>query len=467
MRLRRWCLPLLIALSLPAAGAQEYHVYNVSASEASSNETAVACADDGSVVVAWVEAPGEVWTRRFSGAWSGPVLVGNGADPCVAWSGGQFLLAYASGTGLVLWSGDGASWGLSQTIQGGGQPVTHPDLTPAPAGAAAQAYAVWQEMDTQVWFSQRVSGTWSAGQLVVDADPMSGEALPQVAPTIAASQILPRVYYFDALSEIRYRQRAGGVWSDPVEVPGRNYAIHMDVAAEPSFLHHIICNGPQPGCPCNHLNYIEELSGGGWAMVQRLDVELSEYNWPKYMSVAVDVDDEPRILWYQLMHDAELEPDGELILYRVREEGVWTDHSDLLGGHVGQWTGLAIDPQSRPVFVWTEEVPSGRDAMLCRFETSAGSPDPRVDAGLRLAATPNPARGRLDFILDLPGAGEARLEIFDAAGRCLERVLSGARVAGAQRVTWEPAGAPLPPGVYQARLASGGREAVTRLVLID
>jgi hypothetical protein len=457
------CVPALCV----AAGAQEFHVYNASSSAANTAESAVACGPDGAALVAWVDEPGEIWTRLLSGEWEAPVLAGNGEAPSLCYSAGQFVLAYADGASLVLLRGDGHGWAATQTIQGGGTTVVHPDLSAAPAGATAQAYATWQEENTQVWFSQLVGGAWSPGQLVVTSDPVVGEAMPQVAPAYSGTTVVPRVYYYEGLSEIRYRQRVGGVWGDAIEVPGRNYGISMSVAAAPSLLHHILSNGPQPTCPCNHLNYVEELPGGEWALVERLDVPIDEYNWPMYPSIVVDFEETPRIFWFQQMHDEALQPSGQMMFYKVREEGVWIDHSDCLGGCVGRWNGLTVDPQSRPVFVWCEEASRSHDAMLCRYITSAAVPERGLEPGLRLAAGPRPARGDLTFAIQLAAPAPARLEVFDAVGRCVERLFLGSLAAGSHRIAWDARGAGLGPGVYRARVTGGGGEATTKIVLVD
>ena len=75
------------------------------------------------------------------------------------------------------------------------------------------------------------------------------------------------------------------------------------------------------------------------------------------------------------------------------------------------------------------------------------------------AAAPNPATAATVFEWSLPRALAARLEIFDVHGRLVRELFSGTPVAGTRRSRWDlrdGRGAPVPAGVYLARLQSGG-----------
>jgi hypothetical protein len=464
----------LVGLLLPAAFAQEYAFYNVSDSPPNSLGCHIACLASGAVVTAWEESPSGVYTRLLAGELQATIHVGAGHVPVVCTRADAFLLAYADGSVVRLRQGDGTSWGGIQTVQGGGTEVSRLDIAAAPAGAAAEAYLVWQENGTEVWFSQRVSGTWSPGQLVVDAVPLVGDAMPQVAPALSAQTIVPRVYYFDGLAQIFYRERPGSSWGSPTEVPGSVFAMDMDVTVGPSMRHHLVSLGPPPSCPCNHIHYTCELPGGGWIIPERLDVLIDHYNLPEYPSIVVDADEVPHVFWYQLMHDADLNPTTEQIFHHTREGGSWVDHSDIFDGHVGVWTRMTLDPQDRPVFVWSEVDETGHDIMLCRFVTSAAAPDPAIASGLRLNASPSPAAGRVavtfDLTFDLAQPAPAQLEVFDTLGRRVAQWAVDPSAAGARMIGWDgrdACGRRMPAGVYQARLTSGIASAATRVVLVD
>lgn len=91
----------------------------------------------------------------------------------------------------------------------------------------------------------------------------------------------------------------------------------------------------------------------------------------------------------------------------------------------------------------------------------SSEPSANVEA-FRLSASPNPSRGGAWLSFRLPAAAGVRLTLHDALGREVARVADGARAAGPHRVAL-PAG--LVPGVYLARLATGGAVA-TRTVSV-
>ena len=81
--------------------------------------------------------------------------------------------------------------------------------------------------------------------------------------------------------------------------------------------------------------------------------------------------------------------------------------------------------------------------------------------GWSLALSPNPSRGPVSIRFAIPGAGAHRLEIYDAAGRRVRALESGALVSAGRTTLWDgrdDAGRALPAGVYRVVLrAEGGR----------
>jgi len=105
------------------------------------------------------------------------------------------------------------------------------------------------------------------------------------------------------------------------------------------------------------------------------------------------------------------------------------------------------------------------------FVADSGSvtaaPAPATPVALRLAAAPNPAPGAVRFALELPAAGDVRLEVFDLAGRRVATPVVTRLPAGATTVAWNGRGddgRALGAGVYLARLRAGGATAVVRIV---
>jgi probable HAF family extracellular repeat protein len=103
----------------------------------------------------------------------------------------------------------------------------------------------------------------------------------------------------------------------------------------------------------------------------------------------------------------------------------------------------------------------GDGAMHAFKLTPVGTLD--VSGGARLAfagPTPNPARGRATFDLSLARAGEARVDLYDVAGRRVRTLISGPQPAGARQLEWDgrdAGGGAAGAGVYFARFESDDR----------
>lgn len=94
---------------------------------------------------------------------------------------------------------------------------------------------------------------------------------------------------------------------------------------------------------------------------------------------------------------------------------------------------------------------------------------PAAGRGLDLRAAPNPFNPATTLHFDLPEAGSARLEIFDARGRHVLTLLDRALPAGPFAARWngrDTRGDGAASGLYFARLRTARDEAVTRLVLV-
>jgi hypothetical protein len=86
------------------------------------------------------------------------------------------------------------------------------------------------------------------------------------------------------------------------------------------------------------------------------------------------------------------------------------------------------------------------------------------------APWPSPFRGATRVGFSLPRAGEAALEVFDAAGRRVRTLARGSFAAGDHAVSWDgrgDGGARLGAGIYFLRLSAGAERAVRRVVRLD
>ncbi len=100
--------------------------------------------------------------------------------------------------------------------------------------------------------------------------------------------------------------------------------------------------------------------------------------------------------------------------------------------------------------------------------STVAAPAPGVSR-IDLAAAPNPARGPVELTFT-PAAGEHwRLEVLDLAGRRVRDLGEGTGDGASNTRRWDARnqrGAPARAGIFWARLASGERQTVRRLVLL-
>ncbi len=85
------------------------------------------------------------------------------------------------------------------------------------------------------------------------------------------------------------------------------------------------------------------------------------------------------------------------------------------------------------------------------------------------APRPNPTRSGAAFALDLPAGGDVSFEVLDVQGRVVATASDRHYPAGRWTLRWngrDAGGAPAAPGLYLARVRTGGREFVRRIALI-
>ncbi len=80
-----------------------------------------------------------------------------------------------------------------------------------------------------------------------------------------------------------------------------------------------------------------------------------------------------------------------------------------------------------------------------------------------LRCRPNPMHGRAELSLDLPGAGQVRAGIYDAAGRLVLMLADRELAAGRYALAWDASR--VREGVYFCRVSSAAGKAVTKLVV--
>jgi flagellar hook assembly protein FlgD len=83
---------------------------------------------------------------------------------------------------------------------------------------------------------------------------------------------------------------------------------------------------------------------------------------------------------------------------------------------------------------------------------------------------PNPMRGGTAVRLDLPTPERVSIAVFDAAGRAVRTLASGAQFStGSHRFSWDgrtDAGLAAPSGLYMVRVVAGARASTLKLTVL-
>lgn len=114
---------------------------------------------------------------------------------------------------------------------------------------------------------------------------------------------------------------------------------------------------------------------------------------------------------------------------------------------------------------------SGNEGEAATLSNPAGVDDAAAapaSVALELLGS-NPMKQGAPMRFGLPGGAHARLEIFDASGRLVVRLLDGEYPAGWHAAGWNGRAADeraVPPGIYFARLTAGGKTRDLRFVIV-
>jgi len=132
-----------------------------------------------------------------------------------------------------------------------------------------------------------------------------------------------------------------------------------------------------------------------------------------------------------------------------------------------------VDPATAATTLLTATNGAGFEGLAVVPVPAAGTvlsaEAPPAPASVRLAAFPNPSRGGATVAFTVPAAGDARVGVYDVAGRLVRELRSGRATAGTYRLEWDgrdAAGAAVASGVFFLRLESAGRTTVARLAVV-
>lgn len=102
--------------------------------------------------------------------------------------------------------------------------------------------------------------------------------------------------------------------------------------------------------------------------------------------------------------------------------------------------------------------------------TNTADAGPPIGSTVALSAAPNPVRESARITLVLPAAERAvDVSVFDASGRRVGTLWSGAAAAGVTSLRWDArdeSGARVAPGVYLIRAEAGARSVTRRLAVV-
>ncbi len=179
-----------------------------------------------------------------------------------------------------------------------------------------------------------------------------------------------------------------------------------------------------------------------------------------YTAAALAVNDHGLIVGYD---------DGQAVLWAPTGFGEWTEHTVASLANDPSWTfsqATSVNDAGEVVGVGTH------NGVAAMFRLSGGlvaAEAPRAGAGLRLGASPNPARGAVHFRGVTPGGvdGTARIAVLDLAGRRVTS-LEAPIVNGTFDAGWDGRAAngdALRAGMYFARIEVAGQVARTTVML--
>ena len=425
----------------------------------------------GPLVMAW-QQDGQIRSLAMEGdAIFDDMDHGSGEQPELCSTPGGVILAWTDGNYVRVRRRDNWGWNGIETIDGGGLSGANVSLTGWQPGVGyefQQAYLCWEEQGGGLWFAAWDEGSWTVGFYVRDVGSL-GNARPRAVPTMTATGVQPRIYYLDG-DTLAYVEGSPTGWTDPAAVAGgHSFGVDFEVEVGPGFSQHVLSLGPPPACPCNIVLYTECPPGGDWLEPEQLTVGVAYFDWPHDPSLGVSETGRVHAFWNQEALDEMMEPVGEGMYYLVREDGVWSEETALLQGHVGIGCDLSMEYGHNATLLWREcdgdfcEIWMLSSALVLGVE---GVPGARVD----LQVVPNPFNPATTFRFRLPAAATVSLFLHDTTGRRVRTVLEGATfAAGDARVNWDgrdDAGRPVPSGVYLARLETPGQVTTARAVLV-
>lgn len=190
--------------------------------------------------------------------------------------------------------------------------------------------------------------------------------------------------------------------------------------------------------------------------------------------------DVPTALMGQFLVVEDFDQDGNLDAAALSMANLVAVHAGLGGGAFGPRSDYGVCPNPTDLVAHDFDVDGDLDLVVASGSQqafqylrnarvgSSGVPSGPVFAMLDMRApAPNPASGSVRLAFRLDGAARVTAEVFDVRGRKVRTLMSASDLpAGEHTAQWaltQDNGAPVPNGVYFARVRAGGREAVRKV----
>jgi parallel beta-helix repeat protein len=121
-----------------------------------------------------------------------------------------------------------------------------------------------------------------------------------------------------------------------------------------------------------------------------------------------------------------------------------------------------------PVFAHGVGEPAPVDGFVFQAEPAPAAPKERITTAL-VAIVPNPFNPTTTIQYSLASQGRVEIDVYDVAGRLVERLARETQVAGKHAVVWEGKdrkGSPVASGVYFVRMSAAGQLFTRKMVLL-
>lgn len=354
---------------------------------------------------------------------------------------GVFVQMYAIGSG--------SSWTIEEVGTGGDG-----SLALDASGAPHIAYSgPVGPLANRLKYSRRVAGLWTIEP--VDSTVAGTSSISGLWPSLSLDASgNPHIGFSSSLGNTKdYAWKAGGRWHiEKIEsAPGGNLsrpALALDPGGSPHMSYNKLYSST------NSLRYARRI-GSAWSFE----------NFGSSANPDLVLDSGGRAIVAFGLN--QLGPAGQACAFRTVDgwlsEAVWPERS---GGLFRTAIALGSDAGETPHCLFR----SGDNLVYAarnQAVTSTGD-EPVPFTSPVLSAFPNPLRIRTSLGFSMPGAGEARLTLYDVWGRLIATLVDRNLEPGEHRVVWDGRdfrGEMVPNGIYFARLARGSSTAQVKLIL--